>query len=164
MRRADRAVARRHRRGGHALDAEVDLYLAGGIGSGAFMSVVLNGPDDYLLEVLNSGDSVIGSSNRGGLGVEEALQVNSLAAGDYTLRVTVLEAGPNASIFDLDNNGFVGPGDLLILLKAWGRNPGNPADFDGNGMVGASDLLALLANWGPVSLENDYILEILSRN
>ena len=149
---------------GHALDAEVDLYLAGGIGSGAFMSVVLNGPDDYLLEVLNSGDSVIGSSNRGGLGVEEALQVNSLAAGDYTLRVTVLEAAPNDSIFDLDNNGSVGASDLLMLLAAWGKNPGNPADFDGNGMVGASDLLALLANWGPASLENDYILEVLSRN
>ncbi len=39
--------------------------------------------------------------------------------------------------------------DLLILLPAWGRNPGHPADFNGNGSVGASDLLALLADWGP---------------
>ena len=149
---------------GHALDAEVDLYLAGGIGSGAFMSIVLNGPDDYLLELLNSGGGVVGSSDRGGLAVEEAMQVNDLAAGDYTIRITVLEAGPNDSIFDLDGDGAVGVSDLLILLSAWGKNPGHPADFNGDGTVGVSDLLALLGNWGPVSLENDYILEVLSRN
>ena len=39
--------------------------------------------------------------------------------------------------------------DLLMLLAAWGPNPGHPADFDGDGMVGFSDLLALLAAWGP---------------
>ena len=149
---------------GHALDAEVDLYLAGGIGSGAFMSIVLNGPDDYLLELLNSGGGVVGSSNRGGLGIEEAMQVNNLAAGDYTIRITILAAGPSTSPYDLDDDGSVGVKDLLILLGAWGKNPGHPADFDGDGSVGVKDLLALLGNWGPVSVVNDYILEVLSRN
>ena len=149
---------------GHALDAEVDLYLAGGIGSGAFMSIVLNGPDDYLLELLNPGGGVVGSSDRAGLGVEEAMQVNDLAAGDYTIRITILAAGPNSSPFDLDDDGTVGVKDLLILLGAWGKNPGHPADFDGDGSVGVLDLLALLGGWGPVSLVNDYILEVLSRN
>ncbi len=149
---------------GHAVDAEVDLYLAGGIGSGAFISIVLNGPDDYLLELLNSGGGVVGSSNRGGLGIEEAMQVNNLAAGDYTIRITVLEAEPNDSIYDLDDDGTVGVKDLLMLLGAWGKNPGHPADFDGDGSVGVKDLLALLGNWGPVSVVNDYILEVLSRN
>ncbi|MEE8155109.1 MAG: FG-GAP-like repeat-containing protein [Phycisphaerales bacterium] len=149
---------------GHALDAEVDLYLANGIGSGAFMSIVLNGPDDYLLELLNDGGGVVGSSNRGGLGVEEAMQVNGLLAGNYTIRITVLEAGPNDSIFDLDDDGTVGSTDLLALLRAWGENPGHAADFNGDGVVGSVDLLLLLFNWGPVSLENDYILEVLSRN
>ena len=51
--------------------------------------------------------------------------------------------------WDLDGNNDVGVGDLLVLLGAWGANPGHPADFDGNGAVGVSDLLALLANWGP---------------
>ena len=121
---------------GHALDAEVDLYLAGGIGSGAFMSIVLNGPDDYLLELLNSGGGVVGSSNRGGLGIEEAMQVNNLAAGDYTIRITILAAGPSTSPYDLDDDGTVRVKDLPILL----------------------------GNWGPVSVVNDYILEVLSRN
>ena len=52
-------------------------------------------------------------------------------------------------LWDLDDNNDVGVKDLLILLGAWGPNPGHPADFDGNGDVGVSDLLALLANWGP---------------
>ncbi len=52
-------------------------------------------------------------------------------------------------LWDLDNNNDVGVGDLLILLGAWGPNPGHPADFDANDTVGVSDLLALLANWGP---------------
>ena len=51
--------------------------------------------------------------------------------------------------WDLDDNTDVRAEDLLILLDAWGPNPGHPADFDGNCNVGVSDLLALLANWGP---------------
>ncbi len=51
--------------------------------------------------------------------------------------------------WDLNGNNDVGVGDLLILLGAWGPNPGHPADFDGNNEVGEPDLLVLLANWGP---------------
>ncbi len=39
--------------------------------------------------------------------------------------------------------------DLLLLLAAWGTDPGGPPDFDGDGTVGITDLLELLANWGP---------------
>ena len=38
--------------------------------------------------------------------------------------------------------------DIVLLLTAWGIDPGGPPDFDASGSVGASDLLALLANWG----------------
>ncbi len=55
---------------------------------------------------------------------------------------------PDPCPWDLDASGDVGVKDLLILLAAWGPNPGHPPDFDHNGNVGASDLLALLANWG----------------
>lgn len=50
---------------------------------------------------------------------------------------------------DIDGNGMVSTADLLILLSAWGPNPGHPADFDDNGVVGTSDLLILLSSWGP---------------
>ena len=43
---------------------------------------------------------------------------------------------PDPCPWDLDGGGFVGAGDLLLLLAAWG----NP--------YGAIDLLALLAAWG----------------
>ncbi len=52
---------------------------------------------------------------------------------------------------DIDRNGLVGIGDLLILLAAWGpcADCGDcPADLDGDCAVGITDLLALLAVWG----------------
>ena len=52
---------------------------------------------------------------------------------------------------DLDGDGIVGVGDLLILLASWGPCADCddcPADLDGDCTVGVSDLLILLANWG----------------
>ncbi len=53
---------------------------------------------------------------------------------------------------DLDGDGSVGIGDLLVLLASWGACPDPPdpcpADLDGNGVVGVTDLLLLLGNWG----------------
>jgi hypothetical protein len=49
----------------------------------------------------------------------------------------------------VDGDGDVGIGDLLLLLGAWGPNPGHAADFDGDGEVGITDFLDLLAGWGP---------------
>jgi hypothetical protein len=52
---------------------------------------------------------------------------------------------------DLDGDGSVGFGDLLILLASWGDCPPPPAecaaDLDASGDVGFGDLLILLANW-----------------
>jgi hypothetical protein len=50
---------------------------------------------------------------------------------------------------DLDNDGVVGILDFLLLLGAWGPNPGHPADIDNSGAVGVNDFLILLAAWGP---------------
>ncbi len=153
---------------GHSEVGEVDTYLADDIGDDSFISVVLNGPDDYLLEVLNVDDVLLADSDRGGLGIEEAMQVTIPTAGTYKVRVTVIEA--TASQFDLDGNGSVGASDLLLLFAQWGTDPGGPPDFDGNGTVGASDVLALLTGvhyeppyWGSVPPWSDYVLEVLSR-
>jgi hypothetical protein len=52
---------------------------------------------------------------------------------------------------DLDGDGFVGFGDLLILLAEWGACPvpptDCPADLDVDGNIGFADLLLLLASW-----------------
>jgi hypothetical protein len=50
---------------------------------------------------------------------------------------------------DLDDSGDVGVNDFLMLLAAWGPNPGHPADLDGDGVVGVTDFLAMLGAWGP---------------
>ncbi|MBL9149179.1 MAG: hypothetical protein JNM94_10850 [Phycisphaerae bacterium] len=47
---------------------------------------------------------------------------------------------------DLDGDGNVGPGDLGVLLGAWGG--AGPADLSGDGIVGAEDLGLLLGAWG----------------
>jgi len=50
---------------------------------------------------------------------------------------------------DIDGDGSVGINDFLVLLGAWGPNPGHPADLDGDDVVGITDFLALLGAWGP---------------
>lgn len=56
---------------------------------------------------------------------------------------------PPRSTADLDGDGVVGFGDLIVLLGAWGDCAGAPcaADLDGDGVVGLGDLIALLADW-----------------
>ncbi len=52
---------------------------------------------------------------------------------------------------DLDGDGVVGAGDLIILLGNWGAcaDCGDcSADLDGDCTVGATDLIILLGNWG----------------
>lgn len=49
---------------------------------------------------------------------------------------------------DLNGDDEVGVVDLLILLSAWGPNPGHAADFNNDGEVNVIDLLTLLSSWG----------------
>jgi hypothetical protein len=65
-----------------------------------------------------------------------------------------LAGGYVAVTGDLDGDGRVGIGDLLLLLAAWGPcpaaecSPACPADLDRDCTVGIGDLLILLGNWG----------------
>ncbi len=49
---------------------------------------------------------------------------------------------------DLDGDGLVGFGDVLLLLSVWGEIDSD-ADSTGDGIVNQDDLLQLLAAWGP---------------
>ncbi len=145
---------------GRAASGEADLYTVDSIGTNSLISVVLNGPDDYRLEVLNASDVVQATSDRGGAGIEEALQQQITVFGDYKIRVTVLGCGATAG--DVDGNCTVDVTDLVQVISAWGENPGHPADFDGNGVVDVSDLISTISAWGPIV--NDYVLEVLARS
>ena len=54
---------------------------------------------------------------------------------------------------DLDDDGAVGITDFLLLLAAWGTDPGGPPDFNGDSTVGITDFLELLAAWGPIAFD-----------
>ena len=48
---------------------------------------------------------------------------------------------------DLDGDGSVAVGDILMLIAAWGTN--NPTlDLDESGVVDVGDLLIVIAAWG----------------
>ena len=63
--------------------------------------------------------------------------------GAHAVRATT---SPGA---DLDGDGVIGFGDLVIVLSAWGACPGCLADIDGSGAVGFDDLVMVLSAWGP---------------
>ncbi|MDP6601269.1 MAG: hypothetical protein QGG74_03900 [Phycisphaerales bacterium] len=57
-------------------------------------------------------------------------------------------ACPSDCPADLDGDGQVAVGDLLILIGGYGGN--DPThDLDGNGTVGIGDILMLIGVWGP---------------
>ena len=136
-----------------------DLFIHSGMNSGGFISVVINGADDYLLELLDGSDVVLATIDRGGVGTEEATQYGTPTILPTTVKVRVT-AQACANAYNVSGDCGVGIVDFLDLLAAWGPNPGHPADYDGDDFVGITDFLALLANWG----DSPYIVEFLARS
>ena len=91
---------------------------------------------------------VTGSSVTGAFGTVNAPPGVTVSVEPGAVVVTVTLGGPPAAA-DIDGDGTVGITDFLLLLAAWGPNPGHPADLDGDRLVGITDFLILLANWGP---------------
>ena len=57
-----------------------------------------------------------------------------------------MHVGPEL-LGDIDGNGIVEVGDLLILLANWGPCAGCQTDLNGDGSVDILDLLIVLGNW-----------------
>ncbi len=132
-----------------------DVYEFQGLSASSFMSIVVNGADDYLVEILDAADTVLATIDRGGLGVEEAVQFDP-ASMPSTLKVRITA---QACVQNVSGDCGYGINDFLDLLAAWGPNPGHAADLDGDDVVGTNDFLELLANWG----SSNYIVEFLAR-
>ena len=50
---------------------------------------------------------------------------------------------------DIDGNGTVGIGDLLMVIENWGPcDAPCPSDINGDGVTNIKDLLIVLNNWG----------------
>ena len=142
---------------GSSTTGEVDTYSVDISGSAGFLSVVLNGAGDYRLEILDGLGNVLETSDRGGIGVEEAIMHN---AGNVTrqIRVTTLSVGTVPG--DINSDGIVDQADLGILLSAFGNDAGG--DLDGDEDTDQADLGILLSNY--LHDSSQYVLEVLARN
>ncbi len=60
---------------------------------------------------------------------------------------TELNCSGATCVEDVDGNGVIGFGDILVVLGAWETD--GPGDVDGDGTVGFGDVLRILAMWGP---------------
>ena len=49
---------------------------------------------------------------------------------------------------DLNGDDVVNVLDLIVMLGAWGPNPGDPAELNGDNTVNVLDLILLLGAWG----------------
>ncbi len=87
------------------------------------------------------------SSIAGAFATIQAPPSQSVTVTATGVEITALTGQPGSDA-DLDGNGTVGIGDLLIMLAQWGPCGACPADLDGSGSVGINDLLDLLAVWG----------------
>ncbi len=135
--------------------ATPDVYEHQTFSSNTFLSVVVNGPDDYFVEILDAADNVLATIDRGGLGVEEATQYDP-AVMPATVKVRITA---QACVQNISADCGYGIDDFVALLVAWGPNPGHAADLDNDNIVGILDFLQLLAEWGT----SDYIAEFLAR-
>ncbi|MHC4415815.1 MAG: hypothetical protein ACYS0G_11075 [Planctomycetota bacterium] len=108
----------------------IELYAGSGGGAGIDIAAVG-------LEAV----SHVRISNPGEPQTTPAIEIDALS-----------DVSPQTNPADLDMDGTVGVGDLLLLLAAWGPCPDPPgpcpADLDGDGTVGVRDLLILLGAWG----------------
>ena len=102
--------------------------------------------------------SIGGSQGFSGAGQDTLCYFDDLAFRDnreyigetYTVPTEEVTLGGTLN-GDLDDDGFVGQGDLDIVLGAWGQNvpPADArADPSGDGFVGQTDLDTVLNDWG----------------
>ena len=151
--------------GGVHSSGDAGLTWAGTGHSGArVVDIACDEVDDQVLYIAQGGAiGVLRSEDQGATfapfdgGLENAGNVTRLAyaAGSPARLLLATSTGAfardlaAACPWDFDGGGGVGITDFLVLLGAWGPNPGHPADFDGDGIVGITDFLELLAHWGP---------------
>ena len=62
--------------------------------------------------------------------------------------IVIDRVGCDVLVEDLDGDGTVGFGDLVLLLSSFGPCDNCPADFNGNSAVDFEDLVRLLSAWG----------------
>ena len=78
---------------------------------------------------------------------KESFAVQFGLADAAQLSIVVAIADSDGIPEDLDGDGSVGIGDVLVVLGSWGSCSCCSSDLNGDGDVNVSDLLALIAAW-----------------
>jgi hypothetical protein len=136
-----------------------DSFIMTNLPAGSSLSVIVNGNADYRVELINFIGLVIESSDRGGVGIEEAFQFEIATTGVYQLRVSGIGCEPVTG--DVNGDCSVSFADILEVIGAWGPNPGHPADVNDDDVVNFADILVIVGAWGTAT--GEYTLEVLSR-
>ena len=100
----------------------------------------------------SDGDGVCDVDEVDGCMDSEACNYDPLATNDTgcTYATSGFDCDGNAitCVEDLDGNGTIQVGDLMLLLAEFGCTSGCTADINGDGVVNMSDVLELLASYG----------------
>ena len=93
-----------------------------------------------------------GSRSKGGLTypnfhMKESLAVYYGLCDAAQCAITVVTNDTATQVEDIDGDGVVSVGDLLILLADWGTCSCCPSDVTGDGLIDISDLLAVIGAW-----------------
>ncbi len=99
------------------------------------------GEPAWMLEAIIEGDPSLPTAS------PVALDASGALLGEASIGFGQMRYLPIARSPDLDGDGSVGPGDLSILLGAWGVFAGSPADLNGDGAVDQADLALLIGAW-----------------
>ena len=100
----------------------------------------------------SDGDGICDVDEVDGCMDSEACNYDPLATNDTgcTYATSGFDCDGNAitCVEDLDGNGTIQVGDLMLLLAEFGCTSGCTADINGDGVVNMSDVLELLASYG----------------
>ncbi len=136
---------------------DVDMYDIPSMPSNSKIAIIINGCGDYTLELLN-GASVVATSDRGGMSVEEGVSATAGGA-NLSIRVTL-----NQACGDVDGDGDIDATDLAQGCEDASDCP--ELDFDGDGDFDFADFGGYqIQHTGPGGdASSSYILEVLARN
>ena len=141
-----------------------DTYTSIGVPTGASVSVVLRSVDDLTLRIRDANGDTLATSDRGGLSVEEAIEIAS--ASTNILRFDVIL---NEVKGDWNGNGRVDRTDFRFFQKCLEDDNGDAAncplfDLDNNGLLDDNDYLLMKIRADQWQLEVPYVMEILMRD
>lgn len=140
-----------------------DVFEVAGVPSGSVVSVVLTSCSDLTLELTNSSGTIIGTSSRVGMGVDEAVQITAPSGAFFNVHVIM-----NQACGDWDGDGDIDGFDFEAFSACADDSLCNlpEFDFDLDGDVDFGDFSGLQAYFTgkAKSAAGGYVLEILARN